>query len=92
MSKEELINYLNFQENKTVLLSLQGIIFLKLEIKFEKIYYDEDYITIKISNNNFSDIKFNLHQLMKIDKEGNKIILEFDQLQSATITIKEEVI
>lgn len=92
MLKDEFLKYLSMQENKTITFTLKGIIFLKIEIKDAIIKYDEDYITIENKDNSISCIKFNLHQLMKISKEESKIILEFDQLQSVIITIKEEVL
>ena len=95
MSKGEFLEYLSNQENKTVILSLEGIITLKMEIQNVIINYNEDYILLENKNDSSSNIKFNLHQLMKISKQINeevcKIVLEFDQLQSVIITIKEEV-
>ena len=95
MSKDEFLEYLSNQENKTVILSLEGIITLKMEIQNVIINYNEDYILLENKNDSSSNIKFNLHQLMKISKQINeevcKIVLEFDQLQSVIITIKEEV-
>lgn len=92
MLKNEFLKYLSMQENKTITFTLKGIIYLKIEIKNVRIKYDENYITIENKEKSVSNIKLNLHQLMKISKEESQIILEFDQLQSVIITIKEEVL
>ena len=95
MSKDEFIKYLINNENKNIIFNLTGIISLKIEIKNVGIKYNEDYIMIENKTDSESNITFNLHQLMKISKKTNekicRILLEFDQLQSATIIIKEEV-
>ena len=92
MSKDELLKYLNNQENKTVILNLEGIITLKIEIKNVIVNYNEDYILLENKKESSSNIKLNLHQLMKISKQINKeicnIILEFDQLQKVIINVK----
>ena len=55
-----------------------------MQIKFEK-----GYLSLKSKENEFQEIKLNLHQLIRVKKlEENKILLEFDQLQSVTIEIK----
>ena len=93
MTINELIKYLDVCKNKdlTLILTLEGIVSMKIKIEKAKIEYDENYIIVENDENNLQKIKFNLHQLMKANKQNENIILEFDQLQKVIITIKEEV-
>ena len=89
MTREEFIKYLKTQKGKTVILELKGIINTKLKIKEMQIKFEKGYLTLLSKESEFQEIKLNLHQLIRVKKlEENKILLEFDQLQSVTIEIK----
>lgn len=89
MSLEELIIYLKNNENKKVILQLQGIISTNIEIKECKFKFDNMYLTIENTKNQNERIILNLHQLMRFNViNQNKILLEFEQLQNITINIK----
>lgn len=92
MTIEELTKLLQEQEENDILLELQGIITTTIHIAQMKISYEKNSLFLENKENNREKVGFNLSQLMRIHEiEKNKILLEFDQLQSAIITIKKAI-
>ena len=92
MTIEELTKLLQEQKGNDILLELQGIITTTIHIAQMNISHEKNFLFLENKENNRQRVGFNLSQLMKIHKiEKNKILLEFDQLQNAMITIKEAI-
>lgn len=92
MSIEELTKLLQGQEGNNILLELQGIVTTTINIVKMKISHEKNFLFLENKEDNRERVGFNLSQLMRIHKiEKNKILLEFDQLQNAMITIKEAI-
>lgn len=83
MTKEELIKFLEENTGKKIRLKMKGIITTTIQIEKMKVKYEDSYLCFS------SEVKLNLHQLIKISKiKENEILLEFDQLQNVTIIIE----
>ena len=92
MTTEKLIEFLKLQEKNNLLLSLQGIIITTILIEKMQLLQEEDKLILQNKENQSEMIGFNLSQLMKITKiKENEILLEFDQLQTVIITIKNKI-
>ena len=92
MTIEELTKLLQEQEGNDILLELQGIVTTTIHIAQMKISHEKNFLFLENKENNKQRVGFNLNQLMRIHKiEKNKILLEFDQLQNAMITIKKAI-
>lgn len=90
MTTEKLIEFLQKQEKKDILLNLQGIIITTILIKKMQLAQVENKLILQNEENVEEKIGFNLSQLMRITKmKKNEILLEFDQLQEVTIIIKK---
>lgn len=88
ITKDELVDKLNSSKNKIIELDLEGIISTSLKVNFDKIIKTEDDICI-LDKENEKNIKFNLHQIMKIDDiSDSEIIIYFDGLQTVNIKLK----
>lgn len=82
----QLVDKLNSLEVKEIQLDFNGTITTKIKIKFDKVLKTDDYIEI-FTNQLDENIKFNIHQLMKIDVISDKQIkLQFDGLQTVIIS------
>lgn len=88
MLVDKFIEFLKEQENKNIVLELDGIIETTIKINQIEIEETEKFLTIKSKEDAKQKIKINLHQLMKINTlNKNEILLEFDQLQTIKIIL-----
>ena len=89
MVVDELVKILEEQKGKDIVLDLKGIVEtvitigkMQISVKDNMLFFENEEKAQKVG--------FNLNQLMKISKiKSNEILLEFDQLQSVTISILE---
>ncbi len=89
MTIGELMEFLQEQKGKDIVLNLQGIIMTTIQIRQMQIQQQECNLFLE---NDMEKIGFNLNQLMKISKiSANEILLEFDQLQSVMVTIEKAI-
>ena len=85
---DEFLRYLKEQEDKDIMLQLEGIIETTIMINKIEIQELDKYLTIKSKEDRKQNIKINLHQLMRINAlNKNEILLEFDQLQTIKIIL-----
>ena len=88
MLVDKFIEFLKEQENKNIVLELDGIIETTIKINQIEIEETEKFLTIKNKEDVKQNIKINLHQLMRINAlNKNEILLEFDQLQTIKIIL-----
>lgn len=88
MLVDKFIEFLKEQENKNIVLELDGIIETTIKINQIEIEETEKFLTIKSKEDVKQNIKINLHQLMRINAlNKNEILLEFDQLQTIKIIL-----
>ncbi len=88
MITKELIQFLQKQEGKDIILILQGIIIANILIEYIQIKQEDKNLIIENKVDTNVSIGFNLSQLMKITIiQENEVLLEFDQLQKITIKI-----
>ena len=83
----------NLEENKhsKIKILLEGIINYNLEIDNAKIINEHNYISICNFEDRTQTIKFNIHQIMKIEQIDNeKFQINFDLLQIAQLKIVEK--
>lgn len=83
----------NLEENKNskIKILLEGIINYNLEIDNAKIINEHNYISICNFEDRTQTIKFNIHQIMKIEQIDNeKFQINFDLLQIAQLKIVEK--
>lgn len=74
MTTEELIEYLEKQSNKNILLELKGIVETKIWMGETEISNIERYLILQNKKIKEQKIILNLHQLMKITKIERDII------------------
>lgn len=92
MVEKELIQFLQKQEENTVLVYLQGIIETKIIIEQMQIRKETNKLILQNKENKEGKIGFNLSQLMKITQiHENEVLLEFDLLQKVTIKTKDKI-
>ena len=91
MLVDKFIKFLENQENRNIILELNGIIKTTIEIKQIEIKEYDKYLNLQSKESKESKeqkIKINLHQLMKINKlNEDKFLLKFDQLQEIKIKL-----
>lgn len=89
MTREELMEFLQEQKGKDMVLNLQGIIITTIQIKQMQVRQQEHNLYLE---NRVEKVGFNLNQLMKISKiKTNEILLEFDPLQSVVMIIEKAI-
>ena len=89
MKTKELIEFLQKQEEKSVLLKLQGIITSTITIQKMKVKTKGKQLVLESQENEKQQIAFNISQLMKVTPvKENEILLEFDPLQNVTIILE----
>lgn len=92
MTTNELVKFLQKQQERNILLNLQGIVITNLTIYQMHVKKKENKLLLENKKNTKNKIGFNLSQLMKITKiKENEILLEFDPIQKVSITIEEEI-
>lgn len=88
MLVDEFIKFLENQENRNIILELNGIIKTTIEMKQIEIKEHDKYLTIQNKENKEEKITINMHQLIKINKlNEDEFLLEFDQLQEIKIKL-----
>ena len=88
MLVDEFINFLENQENRNIILELNGIIKTTIEIKQIEIKEYDKYLSIQSKEDKEQKITINMHQLMKINRlNEDEFLLEFDQLQEIKIKL-----
>lgn len=89
MVVDELVKILEEQKGKDIVLDLKGIVETVITIGKMQISVKDNMLFFE-NEEKAQRVGFNLNQLMKISKiKSNEILLEFDQLQSVTISILE---
>ncbi len=92
MTIKELMKFLQNQQERNILLDLQGIVITSIIIHQMQVKKKENKLLLENKENTNNKIGFNLSQLMKITKiKENEILLEFDPLQKVMITIQDEI-
>lgn len=92
MVEKELIQFLQEQEENTVLIYLQGIIETELIIEQMQMRKEANKLILENKENKEWKIAFNLSQLMKITQMyENEVLLEFDLLQKVIIKTKDKI-
>ena len=88
MLKEELIDFLQHQNKKDILLKMQGIITTSMIIEKCQTRQENNQLVLESTINSNKKVGLNLSQLMKITQTKiNEILLEFDQLQQVIISL-----
>lgn len=88
MLVDEFIKFLENQENRNIILELNGIIKTTIKIKHIEIKKYDKYLSIQSKEDKEQKITINMHQLMKINKlNEDEFLLEFDQLQEIKIKL-----
>ena len=81
---EDLVKMLNNYQNNQIELSFDGIISMNIKFKIKKISNEENYLIFYDKFN--KEISLNNHQIMKIERLENEIILiKFDSFQTLKI-------
>ncbi len=89
---EELINIINNIENKKLDIILEGIITMEVKREIEKIIKKENDIEILYKQTE-EKIKFNFHQIMKIELITDKeIMIYFDCPQTIKIRTNNTIL
>ena len=88
---KELEKTLAENKNSKIKIFLEGIINYNLEIDNAKIINEPNYISICDFKDRKQAIKFNIHQIMKIEQiDKEKFKINFDLLQTAQLKIQEK--
>lgn len=91
ITAKELEKKLEENKNSKIKILLEGTINYDLEIDNAKIVNEHNYISICNFEDRTQTIKFNIHQIMKIEQiDKEKFQINFDLLQIAQLKIQEK--
>ena len=83
LTVEELKMELNKNLSDAIVIELDGLINTKINIQNIKIKEDADNLIV--FDNEEIKVKFNKHQIMKIEEENGVIFIKFDSMQNVII-------